>query len=357
MSISRPLPRRDVEYVLRVTGTLWEALRGKRIFVTGGTGFFGRWMLETCCAANRQHGLGLKIAVLTRDPARLAREAPALAGDPAIICLQGSVRNLTAGEMSRQLGSSPCFDFVIHLATEADLQVWRDQPDRAAATVVEGSRSALDFAVAAGAKRFLFTSSGAVYARNPAQRSGLTEEDPIVASGSDPNAMGGRAKYSAEALCAGYASKHGLHVAIARCFSFIGPGLPLDGKFAAGNFVADALEGRNIVVKSDGSSVRSYLYAADLAVWLWTILLSGISCRPYNVGSEAEVTVGRLAELIASATPQPLDVEVRGKPVPNASVDCYVPSTERARTELGLREETSLEDAIQRMLVWHRLGD
>ena len=79
-----------------------------------------------------------------------------------------------------------------------------------------------------------------------------------------------------------YAVEKNLEAKIARCFSFIGPYLPLDGRFAASDFILDALTKNIITVKGDGKAVRSYLYMADLAQWLWVILFKGISCRPYR---------------------------------------------------------------------------
>jgi dTDP-glucose 4,6-dehydratase len=127
----------------------------------------------------------------------------------------------------------------------------------------------------------------------------------------------------------------------------------LDNHFAVGNFIRDALLGGPIRVAGDGTPYRSYLYAADLAIWLWWILLRGESCRPYNVGSEESISIGDLARTVAGLCQPEASVLVAQEAVPGRPVERYVPSTQRARGELGFQERVGLRDAIERTMAWN----
>jgi dTDP-glucose 4,6-dehydratase len=140
---------------------------------------------------------------------------------------------------------------------------------------------------------------------------------------------------------------------IARLFAFIGPHLPLDAQFAAGNFIRDAVNAGPIKIAGDGTPYRSYLYAADLAVWLWTTLMKAAPGRAYNVGSSEAVSILDLAERIAGAAGG-VQIQIARHAGAGVTPERYVPATRRAEQELGVRVAVSLDDAIERTLAWHR---
>jgi nucleoside-diphosphate-sugar epimerase len=335
----------DLEHILAHTTGLWEELRGERIFVTGGTGFFGCWLLESFAWANDRLGLNAKAVVLTRRPEAFQHQAPHLADHPAIQLYTGDVRSFEfpAGE----------FSHVIHAATEASVKLNDENPQLMLDTIVEGTQRTLEFARHCGAQKFLLTSSGAVYGKQPPDLTHMPEDyaggpDPL-----DPRSAYGEGKRMAELLCALYARQFGLSVKIARCFAFVGPYLPLDIHYAIGNFIGNGLRGEPIQVKGDGTPYRSYLYAADLAIWLWTILFKGESCRPYNVGSEEALTIAELAHTVAQAFTPPVDVQIAKTAAPGQPAERYVPSVQRAEHELGLHSAIALTHSIERTMVWH----
>ena len=335
---------RDLDEVLDRGGALWGELRGARIFITGGTGFVGRWLLETLLWASDRRGLGVSVTALTRRPRQFSSDSPHLASHPAVRLAEGDARSFAFPE--------GVFTHVVHAAS--DPSPLRDQESRRRIfeTTVSGTARALEFARQSGARRFLFTSSGAIYGPQPEVLDRIPEE---YCGAPDPAAVGsayGEAKRAAETLCALHAGSS-LHPIIARLFAFIGPYLPVDASFAAGNFVRDALAGGPIRVAGDGTPYRSYLYASELALWLWTLLVDGQSARAYNVGSPEPVSILELAGHV-SREAGGLGIETARQRVAGAAPERYVPSTTRAEDELGLRVAIPLDDAIRRTLAWHR---
>ena len=337
----------DLDRVLAHAWVPWDALRGARVLVTGASGFVGCWLLETLLWANDRLDLGASVVALTRDSRGFAARVPHLAGHRDVTLIEGDVRTFAAPE-------GAC-SHVVHAAVDAAPPSTGDDRRRVFDVIVEGTRRALECARASGARRFLFASSGAVYGTQPSDVAHLTEDHRGGPDPANRETAGAEAKRAAETLCA-LAASDTLQPVIARLFTFVGPYLPLDGKFAAGNFIRDALRGGPIVVAGDGTACRSYLYASDLAAWLWAILLRGEAARPYNVGSETVVTIGDLARTVASRFSPPLDVRVEGAPARGVAGHRYVPGTARARGELGVAMTVGLEEAISRTVEWHAAG-
>jgi dTDP-glucose 4,6-dehydratase len=146
----------------------------------------------------------------------------------------------------------------------------------------------------------------------------------------------------------------GLQIKIARCFAFVGPYLPLDSNYAVGNFIRDALNGEPIAIQGDGTPYRSYLYAADLAIWLWTILFKGRPVYPYNVGSENDLSIAQLALTVGNELAPKATIQIAKKPVHQQPASRYVPSTQRARQDLKLETWIPLDEAIRRTADYYR---
>ena len=333
---------KNLAHILAHTKSCWSEFKGKEIFITGGTGFFGAWLLESFTKANQAHQLGARVTVLTRDAEAFQRRLPHLGNHPDISFLNGDVTSFAFPKTR--------FSHIIHTATpatEADKTASLTMLD----TIVAGTKRVLELAKENTGAKVLITSSGAVYGKQPEHISLLREDYTGAPLPEDARSSYGQGKRLAEHLCALYHRDSKVDVKIARCFAHSGPYLPLDAHYAFGNFIGNGLAGRPIQIAGSGTSVRSYLDAADLMIWLWTILVQGQACHPYNVGSEVVISIADLARKIAARFQS--EAQILGQAKPGVS-DIYAPSTQRARDELGLKQLISLDQSIDNTIAWNR---
>ncbi|MGB7599287.1 MAG: NAD(P)-dependent oxidoreductase [Candidatus Sulfotelmatobacter sp.] len=336
----------DLDHVLEHTRDVWNDARGQRIFITGATGFFGCWFLETFAWANRRLDLGAKATILTRNPQKLEERLPHVAKEFDIVV--GDVRTFAFPKGH--------FSHVIHGATESSAVLCTNEPEMMFDAIVSGTRHCLEFAAKAGANKFLLTSSGTIYGKQPSDMTHIPEDfsggpDPL-----DPNSVYAEGKRAAELLCVIAAKRAGMEPKIARGFAFVGPYMKFDAHFAIGNFIDEHMKGGPLVVRGDGTPLRSYMYASDLMIWLWTILFKGESCRAYNVGSEDAISIAEMAHAVAEAGSPRSAVRIMETAAPGRPPARYIPSTARAQSELGLRCLVPLRDAIERTLQWNRMA-
>ncbi len=336
--------QKDIEFVFESTSEIWPELRGARIFITGGTGFIGTWLLESLRYANMQLNLGINATILTRDPSSFRLKAPHLADYPNFSFIAGKIHNFETPKGE--------FTHLIHAATDASAHLNETDPRLMFDTVVDGTRRALDFAVEKNVTRVLFLSSGAVYGQQPWEMVHVPEDYVGAPSCTDPRAAYAEGKRAAEMLCAIYAKQFGLKISIARIFALLGPFLALDIHFAAGNFIRDAMQGKPVIVNGNGLPCRSYLYASDLTVWLWHMLVRAEPGIPYNVGSDESVSIKELAERISLVLCNG-EFRVLGATDTGWNPGRYVPNTSRIVHDLDLQRTVSLDEAIRRTALWN----
>jgi dTDP-glucose 4,6-dehydratase len=281
-----------------------------------------------------------RITVLSRDPDRFARQYPDLAQHVRFV--QGDVRTFAF--------PAETYTHIVHGAADTSVAA-ATRPEELVDTIVAGTGRVLRFAASCKARKLLFLSSGAVYGAQPPDLTCMPETYPGVPDPSDGNAAYGRAKRAAEDLCMSAAASR-LEVKIARLFTFVGEDLPIDAHFAVGNFIRDAIEGKPVHVKGDGTPVRSYLYQEDLAAWLVALLEKDVPGQVCNVGSGRAISMLELAKLVARIIGAP-GVAVESARPDYAGRLRYIPCVVRAR-ELGLSERIVLEDAVARVGAFHR---
>ena len=298
-------------------------IMNKRIFITGGTGFFGKSMLDYRLRHPEWEWGPAEWVILSRSPERFAAEHPKLAKQAGVSFVSGDVRDFDSPKAP--------FDAIIHAATSA---VTTLSDAEMTSVIVEGVRHVADFAKSVGCKTILFTSSGAVYG---SRTEPMREDDAC-----NPTTAYGKGKLAAERLLV----ESGLDVKIARCFAFVGPYLNRKIHYAIGNFIQNCLDGAPIVINGDGTPLRSYLYADDLVEWLFAILKRGETGQPYNVGSDEGLSILELAECVRSVLGTENEIRVLGQST-SSRPSVYVPDVSRARDELGLRLTVGLDDAVR----------
>jgi dTDP-glucose 4,6-dehydratase len=343
---TKPLADQDLTHILTQATPAFNGLRNANIFITGGTGFFGHWLLESLLHANTALTLNTRATVLTRSASTFREKSPHIANNPAITLLEGDIRTFQFPKEKHT--------HILHAATDSGGQQTNRPAYELAESILAGTQHVLRFARETGATRLLYTSTGAVYGRSttllhtPETYTGAP--DPLLLQSSYDEA-----KRMAEHLCIAYAHGSPLQPVIARCFAFVGPHLPLDQHFAIGNFIGAALANKPIHIKGDGTPRRSWLYMADLAIWLWTLLTQAPANRAYNVGSDAGMTIAEAAHLTAATLNPTIPIQIDGTPNPAAPLNSYVPDITRAQTELNLTVTIPLEEALRRTAAWHKV--
>jgi nucleoside-diphosphate-sugar epimerase len=337
----------DLDSITTDVGKVLMDIKNANIFITGGTGFIGKWLIESILFANEKLNLNAKISILSRNPKSFKVKFPFIACHNEITILQGDIRNFNFPNAQ--------VDYIIHAATESSAKLNVENPLLMSDVIINGTRHLLDFAVKCSAKRVLFLSSGAVYGKQPEEIKGFKED---FWGAPDQLAIGSayaESKRMAEFLCATYARQYNIGISVARCFAFVGPYFPLDTHFAIGNFINDGLLGRDIVITGNGAPLRSYMYASDMVVWLLTILLKGKTGEAYNVGSAKAISIKDLATTVAGFFPG-IKVNILNQVRSTDRNQNYIPDISKSEKTLNLQLTVNIRDAIKKTILFHQLN-
>ena len=251
---------------------------------------------------------------------------------------------------------TPNFDVIIHAATPASAVMNSTNPSEMLEIIVNGMKNVISFAAAhQKPPTVLLTSSGAVYGTIPHGIKGIPEDAPVSTDSLEESSAYAYGKRAAELLLSAATSSGICRGLIARMFAFSGVHLPLDRHFAVGNFVQDVVSSQTITIRSDGSSIRSYLDGEDMAAWLIRIIEVGDPKAVYHVGSERAISIRELAVLVGHRYEllfsSPVNIQILGQHSPLDGATSYVPSTEWTRKRLNVKETVSLESSVDQMIM------
>lgn len=359
---AREVVEEDLWYICQKLAGEFSAMSGKAVLITGGAGFLGYYLVQSLLFWNKTLNKTDRIRVSVYDNY--------LRGIPSWLTGLREHRNLILMnyDISNPLPEDiEAFQYIIHAASVASPAFYRKYPIQTMDASVNGLRNLLEYSVRQAARNrpiegFLFFSSSETYGDPPAENIPTPETYNGNVSFTGPRACYDESKRYGETLCVNFAQQYGIPVKSARPFNNYGPGLKITDRRVIPDFARDVLEGRDIVMLSDGSPTRTFCYVADAIVGYYRILVKGRVGQAYNIGVEKpEISIADLADRIAALARQLFGYT--GRVVRHTSTeDNYLvdnpnrrcPVIDKARTELGYDPCISLDEGLKRSLLWYR---
>ena len=352
----------DVDSICRRLSTEFGEMAGSNLLITGGAGFLGYYFVHAIHHHNRNASESEQISLTVFD--NYVRGVPGwtkqLDGD----C---GVRFLTYDLASPLRDDVGDFEYVIHAASIASPNFYRQRPIETMDSNINGLRALLDRfhrqdVDGKPVGGFLFMSSSEIYG-DPSPECIPTPEDYRgFVSCTGPRACYDEAKRYGETLCVNFAQVHKMPITVARPFNNYGPGLKITDGRVLPDFCRNVLNGEDIVMLSDGKAKRTFCYDADSIMGYYRILVNGKPGEAYNIGVETpEISMRELADRVVALAKDL--VGYSGKVVQKTSSDPdYLvdnpnrrcPIITKAREEIGYHPTITLEEGLRRSLLWYR---
>lgn len=335
----------DLEQIME-GGFPWEAFKNQTVLVTGATGLIGSQLVRALACANRLKQAKIRILALVRNKEKAEKVFGELLkrGDVAV----------TDGDVNGTIDIGEAVDYIIHGASATSSKYFVTNPVETIFTAVDGTRHVLDTAKEKQIKGMVYLSSLEVYGTPEKDSGRITETDYGYIDPLSVRSSYSEGKRMVECLCASYAKEYGIPVKIVRLSQTFGPGVAYDDGRVFAEFARCAAEGRNIVLHTQGNTVRSYCYTKDAVSAILTVLAKGAAGEAYNVTNmDTAVSIREMAELVCGTLGDgriqtvidiPKDIESFGY---NPEMVIKLDSTKLE--SLGWKATVGLEEMYRRM--------
>ncbi|MGB5674443.1 MAG: NAD-dependent epimerase/dehydratase family protein [Gemmatimonadota bacterium] len=351
----------DLQYICERLDDEFSAMSGKRLLITGGAGFLGYYLVQSVAEWNRDRAVPERIQLTVLD--NFSR------GEPEWLVELAKEADMTVVERDMILplpAEMGHFEYVVHAASVASPIYYRLHPIETMDANVNGLRHLLErwkSAQEAGSELggFLFYSTSEVYG-DPTPGNIPTPETYFGnVSTMGPRACYDESKRYGETLCANFHRVYDMPIKMARPFNNYGPGLKITDRRVLPDYARDILDGRDIVMLSDGSPSRTFCYVADAIVGYYRILVRGRPGEAYNIGADGpEISMRELADRTVALGRDLFDYE--GRVILKVSDDPeYLtnnpqrrcPIIDKARRDLGYEPGIDLDEGLRRSLLWY----
>lgn len=340
----------DIDNIIsRILPTL-RILEGKNLLVTGAAGLIPSYFLDTVYILNKKYFH--KKCKVTGYIHRAINQKDRL------FYLKGDRNfNLKIVDVSKNFEIEPGFDYIIHAASKASPRKYMGDPIGTIETNVGGTTTVLKYMLRNKVKAFMYFSSGEIYG-NPPSKVALIREDYVGRTDHlSERSCYVESKRFSETLCINYFRQYRLPIKIVRPIHIYGPGIKLDDGRVWADFIQNSFDKKNIIILSDGKATRGFAYLSDAIVQLWSVLLLGRNGGVYNIGNEEEVSIKKLAEIIARIFGNRIKVIVKNEnPIfLRNSPQRSCPDMSKTLTEFNLKNEVSIESGLRRTIQWAKL--
>lgn len=286
----------DMDYVINAPNLDWSVFKNQIVLITGANGFLPAYMVETLLYLNKTRNMGVRVLALVRNQAKASTRFEHHSNNAALRFIHQDV--------SEPIRISEHVDYIVHAASQASPKFYGADPVGTLKANILGTYNALELAREKQVKSFLFFSSNEIYGTVPVEYNPQNEETRGYLDPCAVRACYAESKRMGENMCVSWHHQYGLKAKIVRIFHSFGPGITLDDGRVFGDFVKSMVEGKDIILNSDGTAQRAFCYVSDATRAFFTILLKGDDGQAYNMGNpNNELSILELAELLISLYP------------------------------------------------------